>query len=83
MTINATIKAAIYSMRPCPKGWSSSAGFSAILTPINPIMEEAASERLLNASAITEILLISSPISSFAPNSSMLQKIPTMLESVP
>jgi hypothetical protein len=43
------------------------------------MMEEAASDKLLNASAMTEILLISSPINSFAANKSTLQQMPTVL----
>ena len=83
MTRKATMKAEIYSILPCPKGWSSSAGFSAILTPIKPIMEEAASDRLLNASAMTEMLFTNIPIISLAANRRRLQKIPTPLARVP
>ena len=83
MTRKATIKAAIYSILPWPKGWSSSAGFSAILTPTKPIMEEAASDRLLNASAITDMLCTRMPIQSLDTKRSRLQLIPTMLVSVP
>ena len=83
MTRKETISAAIYSILPWPKGCSSSAGLSAIFTPTKLITEEAASERLLKASAVTEILFITIPITTLAANSSTLQQIPTRLESTP
>ena len=83
ITKKATINAAIYSIRPWPKGCSSSAGFSAIFTPTMLTMEEAASDKLLNASAITEILLAMSPVAIFTTNSSRLQQIPTIPDSSP
>ena len=55
-TRNATTSAAIYSILPCPKGCSLSAGLLAIFTPTSPTMEEPASDRLLNASARTDRL---------------------------
>ena len=42
----------IYSIRPCPKGWSESGFCPAILKPASVMMEDAASDRLLNASAV-------------------------------
>ena len=47
------------------------------------MMEDAASDKLLNASAITEILFTNIPIASLAANSSTLQEMPTTLESIP
>ena len=52
------IKAEIYSALPCPKGCSLSAGLTDTLVPIKLITEDAASDRLLNPSDITEILEI-------------------------
>ena len=77
------MNAEMYSIRPCPKGWSSSAGFWAIFTPTKPTMEEAASDKLLNASAITEILFARRPMAIFAANSRTLQTIPTTLAIAP
>ena len=56
ITRKDTISAAMYSSLPCPKGCSLSAGFSAIFTPIIPMIEEPASDKLLNASAVTDTL---------------------------
>ena len=78
-----TIRAAIYSILPCPKGWSLSAGFSAIFTPTKLMMDDPASDRLLNASAVTETLWSTSPTINFTIKRNTLQKIPTMLASTP
>lgn len=51
----------MYSMRACPYGCSGSAGLPAILKPSRVITEEPASERLLTASAVMEMLWNSSP----------------------
>lgn len=74
ITRNETIKAAIYSILPCPKGCSASAGFPAIFTPIKLIIDEAASDKLLKASAVTARELRISPIVSFTENNKTLQK---------
>ena len=47
------------------------------------MMDEPASDRLLNASAVTDTLCRTSPITNFAANRNTLQKIPTMLASTP
>ena len=82
-TKNATTKAAIYSILPCPNGCSLSAGLLAILTPIKLMIDEPASDKLLNASAITEILCIIIPIVIFIKNNKTLQKMPTILARIP
>jgi hypothetical protein len=82
-TKKATANAAIYSNLPCPKGCSLSAGLLASFTPKKLIMEEAASERLLKASAVTEILLMIHPTVSFTANRVILQTIPTILDRIP
>ncbi|GAA0733526.1 hypothetical protein GCM10008906_04520 [Clostridium oceanicum] len=78
-TIKDTINPDKYSILPCPKGCSLSAGFEASLNPKNVIIEEAASDKLLNASAMTAILFEISPINNFAINNNTLHKIPTTL----
>ncbi len=78
-----TTNADIYSNLPCPKGCSLSAGLSASLTPIKPIMEEAASDKLLKASAVTDILFIKNPIINFVPKRIILHIIPTTLDNTP
>ena len=83
ITRNETISAAIYSIRPCPNGCSLSAGLFAIFTPTKLMTEDAASERLLNASAIIARECIPTPISSLAANSNTLQQIPTILDKIP
>ena len=45
--------------------------------------EDAASERLLNASAMIARECIPTPISSLAANSNTLQQIPTILDKIP
>jgi hypothetical protein len=76
ITIKETIRAEIYSNRPCPKGCSSSAGLLASLKPTIVIIDDAASDRLLKASAVTAILPEISPIDSFIANKIALTIIP-------
>ena len=83
MTRNETISAAMYSILPWPNGCSLSAGLFAIFTPTKLITDDAASERLLNASAMIASECMPTPISSFAVNSRILQQIPTMLDKMP
>ena len=83
ITRNETIRAAIYSILPWPKGCSASAGFPAIFTPTKLIIEEAASDKLLKASAVTARELKIRPMASFTEKSRTLQKIPTTLASIP
>ena len=51
--------------------------------PTKPTIEEAASDRLLNASAIMEMLPVINPTPIFAPNKIRLQQIPTMPAIIP
>ena len=83
ITMNATIKADIYSILPCPNGCSASAGLSAILKPIIVTIEEAASDKLLNASAIIAILEATTPTVSLIANKIKLIIIPTTPPSTP
>ena len=83
MTRNDTISAAMYSILPWPNGCSASAGFPAIFTPIKLMIDDAASDKLLNASAVTARECISVPMINFAANRNTLQKIPTTLARIP
>lgn len=65
ITMKATISAERYSIRPWPKGCSLSAGLFESLKPKIVIKEEAASERLLKASAMIAILETITPTESF------------------
>ena len=76
ITIKETTIAVIYSIRPCPKGCSASAGLFAILNPMIVIIEEAASDKLLNASAKIETELESNPTDNLIKKSNELVIIP-------
>ena len=78
ITITDTIRADKYSTLPCPKGCSSSAGLPANLNPTIVIIEEIKSERLLNPSAIIDILFVVIPVKSFIKNNRELIRIPTI-----
>ena len=58
---NDTISPVIYSILPCPNGWSGSGFFAAIRVPISVITDEPASVKLFTASAVTEIAPVISP----------------------
>ena len=81
--INETISDATYSKRSCPNGWSRSAGFAEMRKLTNEITDDAASERLLSASAVIEILPASVPVMNFPANRRRFIAIPTMLAIVP
>ncbi len=81
--IKDTIKADIYSTRPCPKGCSSSAGFLANLNPTRLITEEPASAKLLTASTDIAILPVMEPITNFMPHNETFTTIPTTPLSSP
>ena len=83
MTRKATTEGRDIFHAPVAKGCSSSAGFFCHAHPDKSMMEDAASDKLLKASAITEILFTTSPANSLPPNSSRLQQIPVMLASIP
>ena len=79
----AMIRPATYSERPCPKGWSLSAGLEAILNPSRVIMELPASDRLLKASATMETLALSNPTIPLPAKSNRLTRIPTIPLAIP
>ena len=81
--INETISPAMYSIRPWPKGCSKSGFRPAIRKPISVTIEEAASERLLRASAVIAIEPESRPETSFPANRQRFKKIPTAPDIVP
>ena len=70
------MKAAMYSMRPCPKGWSSSAFFPAIFEPTTEITELPASDRLLKPSAMIDTELMMMPREILNTKRSRLHTIP-------
>lgn len=78
-----TIRPEMYSIRPCPKGCSSSGFFPASLNPSTDTKDDAASERLLKESAnmATDFVTIA-PI-SFETNSNMFRKMPKVLQRIP
>ena len=77
------IKPEMYSIRPWPKGCSGSGFFEESLNPKIWIIEEAASERLLNASATiaTEAEIV--PKRNFAKNKIIFNPIPTAPQRTP
>ena len=81
--MNATIRAEIYSILPCPNGCSLSAGILANLKPIMVITEEPASDKLLKASAVIAILAEINPTENFIKNKIILTIIPTILAKYP
>ena len=74
----STMKPVTYSSLPCPSGCSLSFGFDAIRKPISAIIDEPASEILLNASAIMETEPEIKPSVSFPAKSKTLHSIPTI-----
>ena len=72
-----------YSMRPWPKGWLGSGFWPAILNPIRVMMEEPASERLLKASAVMAMELLTVPARNFPAKRQRFRKIPTAPHRIP
>lgn len=70
------IKPETYSILPCPKGCSLSAGEPAILNPMNDITDEPASDKLLKASAVTDTAPESIPTKSLPINRQILSAMP-------
>ena len=72
-----------YSIRPWPKGCSSSAACPASRKPTSVITDEAASDRLFRASATmaTEPVII--PAASFPRHSRVLSRMPTIPARAP
>ena len=79
----ATISPAIYSTRPWPKGWSSSASWPASRKPMRVTTEVAASDKLFTASATMATEEVSVPAITLPRNSSTLRKMPAAPEMVP
>ena len=79
----ATSRPLRYSIRPCPKGCSSSAACPASRKPISVITDEAASDRLFSPSATTAMEPVSSPAPSFPRHSRVFSRMPTPPASVP
>ena len=67
----------IYSILPCPNGCSGSGSCPESRKPINVMIDDPASERLLNASAIIAIEPLIVPASHFPKNSKIFSPIPT------
>ena len=78
-----TIRPARYSALPWPKGWSASAFCPANRKPTRVTTEEAASERLLKASAVTEMAPEISPAASLPANRSRLRAMPMAPDTTP
>ena len=83
MTKKDTAMDATYSMRAWPKGWSRSAGFAERRKLTSDMICEAASDRLLTASAVMETAPDNTPANSLPAQRMRLTIIPTMLTSVP
>jgi hypothetical protein len=79
----ATTSPARYSIRPWPKGCSSSAFWPARRKPTRVTTEEAASDRLLKASAVTAMEAVAMPAKSLPRKSSRFSPMPTAPDSVP
>ena len=73
----------MYSILPCPYGWSLSASLYAILKPISDTSDEPASERLLNASAVIEIAPEMVPAMNFPVKRHIFKNMPTIPVRVP
>ena len=81
--MKATKSADKYSILPCPNGCSASAGLFDILKPIIVIIDEAASDKLLKASAEIAIDPTSIPTENFITNKIKLIIIPITPPKVP
>ena len=84
ITIRAlTPSPARYSIRPCPNGCPGSGFLDASLKPISDMIDEPASERLLNASAIIDIDALSTPARYLPANKHIFKNIPYPEQSTP
>ena len=70
-------------MRPWPKGCSESGFFDAILNPSIETREEAASDRLLKASAVMATEPARVPAINFAAKRTIFRKIPNVPHKTP
>ena len=78
-----TRKPEIYSILPCPKGCSESGLCPEIRNPIKVIIEDPASDRLLNASAVMAIDPLKKPAIHFPRKRRIFKPIPTAPQRVP
>lgn len=83
MMTTETATPLIYSIRPCPKGCSGSGFLPASRKPASVMMEEAASEILLKASAVMATECESTPAKYLPANSNRLSAMPTPPQRVP
>ena len=67
----------IYSILPCPNGCSGSGSCPESRKPINVMIEEPASDRLLNASAVIAIEPLTVPAIHLPKKSRIFSPIPT------
>ena len=79
----STINADIYSILPCPQGWSLSTFFCDILKPIIVITDEPASVILFKPSEIIDIEFEITPITTFTIDNIKFTIIPVILDKVP
>ena len=79
----ATINPDTYSIRPWPNGCSESGFAPASLNPISVTAEDPASDRLLNASAVTAIEWLIVPAKNLPQKSRIFKKIPTIPQRIP
>lgn len=80
---NDTISPEMYSILPWPNGWSVSGLFPPRRKPKRVTKDEPASERLLKASAVTEMAPERVPATNLIINKSTFNIIPKALERVP
>ena len=78
----STNSAVIYSILPCPHGWSASTFFCDILKPIIVTTDEPASETLFKPSDIIDIEFDITPIITLKIDKSTFTIIPVILESI-
>ena len=83
MMATDTASPARYSIRPWPNGWSSSAFCPARRKPTRVTREEAASDRLLKASAVTDTEPVMTPAINFPRESNRFSRMPTIPDMVP
>ena len=79
----ATTRPVRYSIRPWPKGCSWSASCPASRNPTKVMTEEAASDRLLKASATTAMEPVARPERSLPRKSRALSTMPTPPDTEP
>ena len=78
-TIAAIITDEKYSIRPYPYGWSLSGAFPANFAPIIVIMDDNASVKLLTASKVIAMELVTIPTNALKATRIRLTTIPIIL----